>query len=185
MGGIVIHKTITLFSKRLELYYLLIRYFGSEYEVDRFGYRQEREEILTILDKGPELLIIEVECSFIEALNLARRFRLCAYTGFILLISTTKERDKQIEEKICAIDSGVDEYLGHRQTNEEIIASVKALLRRFQWKADLELRISGRNFFRIYGGRRIKGIQKQTRDYLKNIKIATFVIDMCGNFCTE
>lgn len=146
MGGIVIHKTITLFSKRLELYYLLIRYFGSEYEVDRFGYRQEREEILTILDKGPELLIIEVECSFIEALNLARRFRLCAYTGFILLISTTKERDKQIEEKICAIDSGVDEYLGHRQTNEEIIASVKALLRRFQWKADLELRISGRNF---------------------------------------
>lgn len=81
--------------------------------------------------------------------------RLCAFTGILLLISNTEERCKQIEEKIYAIDAGVDEYLGYSQSEEEIIASVKALLRLFQWRGEYKLTISGKQFMVNPQSRRI------------------------------
>lgn len=141
------HKTIIIFSDRLELYYLIMKHFGSEYGVSRYGYSGWQEkQILPFWKKEVVLFIIEIEAGFTEAIDLVRRIRLYAYTGFLLFISKTEERCKQVKEKICAIDVGVDEYLAYPQTNEEIIASMKALLRRLHWKGDFTLDISGKRF---------------------------------------
>lgn len=47
----------------------------------------------------------------------------------ILFLSEEKCREKIIKEKIKVLDKGCDEYLDYRQSGEEIVASVKALIR--------------------------------------------------------
>ncbi len=49
----------------------------------------------------------------------------------ILFVSGIKTWQQRIEEKVQAIEYGVDEYLAQPQSTEEILASVKALIR---WK---------------------------------------------------
>lgn len=144
-----IQKEVIVLSERLELYHLLVNHFGTEYKMERLGYtRWQREEkkILTFLRNEVELFVIEMESDFREVKYLIRKIRLYAFTGAILLISKTEERNMQIEEKICAIDAGADEYLNYSQTNEEIVASVKALLRRINLKRSSLITISGKQF---------------------------------------
>lgn len=47
----------------------------------------------------------------------------------ILFVSGMKPRQQRIKEKVWAIECGVDEYLAQPQSMEEILASVKALIR--------------------------------------------------------
>lgn len=146
IGGI---DTIIILSEKLKLYHLIEKHFGTSHEVKRFepaAWRKMEEERVSFFRDGTELLIIEMESDFQKVRNLIRRIRLCTFSGAILLISKTEERQIQIKEKICTIDAGADEYLGPLQTNEEIVASVKALLRRFHSKHGSLIMISGKQF---------------------------------------
>ena len=138
-----VHKVIVI-SERLELRCLLMKHLGAEYEVLKYRYVEWCENDymnLAVIDRGVVLIIIEAQGSYIENMNLVRRIRLCSFNEILLFISKTEERDEQIKEKICAINAGVDIYLRYPQTNEEILASVKALLRRLHWKGDCTLKI--------------------------------------------
>lgn len=47
----------------------------------------------------------------------------------ILFISNSKMSEQRVQEKVCAIDSGADEFLASPLAMDEILASVKALIR--------------------------------------------------------
>lgn len=145
----VARNKLLILSEKLELYHLLIHHFGAEYEVETYRKNEwdsKKEKLLpTVLDRVM-LVIIETEDRFSENIRIIRQIQLYSFSGYILFISRAEDRTRQIEEKIYAIDSGVDEYLAYPQTNEEIIASMKALLRRLHWKGDFTLDISGKRF---------------------------------------
>lgn len=145
----VIRKKLLIFSEKLELYHLLIHHFGAEYEVETYRKNEwdsKKEKLLpTVLDRVT-LVIIETKSRFSESIRIVRQIQLHSFSGYILFISRAENRIRQIEEKIYAIDSGADEYLAYPQTNEEILASVRALLRRVHWKRVYALRISGKEF---------------------------------------
>lgn len=61
----------------------------------------------------------------------------------ILFVSGMKPRKQRIREKVWAIECGVDEYLSQPQAMEEILASVKALIR---WNLRTDGAIEGWTF---------------------------------------
>lgn len=145
----VTRNKLLILSEKLELYHLLIHHFGAEYEVETYRKNEwdiKKEKLLpTVLDRVM-LVIIETEDRFSENIRIVRQIQLYSFSGYILFISRAEDRIRQIEEKIYAIDSGADEYLAYPQTNEEILASVRALLRRVHWKGNFTLDISGKRF---------------------------------------
>lgn len=146
--GMDIQQTIMILSEQIELYHLLKEQFGEKYDIFRHPLHGWQEEVMKeFFGNGILLLIIEFEDGFKEIMEMVNKIRLCAYTGFILLLSRTEERERQAEEKILAIDAGADEYLDGFQTKEEVLASVKAVLRRLNWKGDCVLAVRGRQFF--------------------------------------
>lgn len=161
-GHMSIHQTILVLSERLELGYYFVDQLKSKFRVERCGYTEwekTKEKNLALLRNSSEVFIIDGG-DFQESINLVKEARLCAYVGAILLISKTEKRCDQIEEKIYAINSGVDEYLGYPQTSEEIAASVKALLRHYGRKEELEFQIGGEHFL----------VNSQTRKVLMDQK---------------
>ena len=140
------HK-IVIFSEKLELYYFMIKCFGAENEIVRYEYGSfpEKEELGSLLEKSDGVMM-DADSNFKESLKLVRRIRICGFTGFILFISRTEDRQEQVGEKVSAINAGADEYLCYPQTNEEIAASVKALLRRFYGTGTGVLEIGGKPF---------------------------------------
>lgn len=136
-----------LLSEQIEAYHLLKEKFGTEYEVRQERMEKWQEHETTMLPgREPLLIIIDAGDSFKKIPELVNRLRLSGYMGMLLLLSKTKKRSKQAEEKIRAVDAGADEYLDGFQTKEEVFASIKALLRRVNWRGDCALTVSGREF---------------------------------------
>lgn len=151
-----IQKKILIFTERLELYHFIVNRYASEYEVKRYGTRYEwKDRFLEELQVETVLVILDMEDIIQVALERIRKIRMNGFSGILLFISRTELRNLQIEEKIKSIDAGADEYLGYPQTNEEIAASIKALLRRYERKGNLEFQIGGKQFLVNPQGRKV------------------------------
>lgn len=107
---------------------------------------------------------MDMQGDFGIAEEYTRKIRMGGFAGNLLLISREEKRQRKMEEKISAIDAGADEYLGYPQTNEEIAASIKALLRHYGRKEKLEFQIGGKSFF----------MNPQARKVMMNQKDLTF-----------
>ncbi len=73
-----------------------------------------------------DLLILDVMLGEENGMNFAKEIRAAGYNGFILMLtalSTTKD-------KILGLDSGADDYLAKPFEFEELLARIRALLRR-------------------------------------------------------
>lgn len=141
-------KKIIISSENLVLYYTMMKSFGKEYDIIRYQNiwcLGETDTAEMVLGKSAGM-IIENAVHFKKNLEMIRNLRLGKYTGFILFVSGTEDRQMQIMEKVASVDAGVDEYLRYPQTDEEIIASVKALLRRFGCEKAYNLTINGEQF---------------------------------------
>lgn len=142
-----IQKKIIIFSERLELYQYIAKFYVSEYKVERYEIQYEwKDKFLEKIQVETALVVMDVERIIRDTLEWIRKIRFYGFTGNVLLVSRTKTRHLQIKEKISAIDAGADEYIEYPQTNEEIAASVKALLRRFTLKRSMLSIVSGKQF---------------------------------------
>lgn len=112
------------------------------YEIIRCGAGEWEKKILEYKEKDVALFVVERMQNFQEALQAVKKIRLYSFTGVLLLVSDTEEPGQQGEEKISSIEVGADEYIGGFQSNEEIMASVKAWLRRCDWKGAYSITIN-------------------------------------------
>lgn len=74
------------------------------------------------------LCIIESFCFTKESATLVKNLKKRMNVP-ILFVSNSRILSQKVKEKVRAIDSGVDEYLSYPVTTEEIVASMKALIR--------------------------------------------------------
>lgn len=147
MEGIDIQKRILILSERMGLYHHLVMNYGFAYEVKRYGTWQDLKQDLRTEDHSKTVLLIwEVKGVNQDTVEYIQKIRLTGYMGLFLIISETKIRSVQIEEKIKAIDAGADEYLSYPQTRIEMLASVKALLRCFRYEGELKFIVAGKEF---------------------------------------
>ena len=104
---------------------------------------------------NPDLVVLDLMLPVLNGLEVARRIRKTSNTPIIIL--TAKDG---LEDKVTGLDSGADDYLVKPFSIEELLARVRAHLRRVNPAvtgdvrvADLVMNLDGRESFR--DGRRI------------------------------
>jgi DNA-binding response OmpR family regulator len=132
-----------------------------ELELNAEGYETEVAfDGVTGLSKfrevNPDLLILDLMLPVLDGLEVARRVRKTSNTPIIIL--TAKD---SVNDKVEGLDAGADDYLVKPFSIEELLARVRAHLRRVNPAvtgevrvADLVMNLDGREVFR--GGRRVE-----------------------------
>ena len=112
-------------------------------------------------EKKPDLVILDLMLPAKDGLDVARAIRKTSNVPIIIL--TAKDR---VEDKVEGLDAGADDYLVKPFSIEELLARVRAHLRRVTPAitgeirvADLIINLEGREVFR--GGRRIELSNKE------------------------
>ena len=137
-----------------------------ELELQAEGYRTEvAHDGITGLSKfrevSPNLVILDLMLPVMDGIEVAKRIR--KTSNVPILILTAKDR---VEDKVAGLDAGADDYLVKPFSFEELLARVRAHLRRVTPAitgeirvADLIINLEGREVFR--GNRRIELSNKE------------------------
>ncbi len=84
------------------------------------------------LDQRPDLLILDIGLPLKDGYTVARELRARAYVGPILMLTA---RDT-VSDKVEGLDAGADDYLAKPFSYDELLARVRALLRRSSLRTD-------------------------------------------------
>ena len=137
-----------------------------ELELQAEGYRTEVAYdgvtgLSKFREKNPDLVILDLMLPAKDGIEVAKIIRKTSNVPIIIL--TAKDR---VEDKVEGLDAGADDYLVKPFSIEELLARVRAHLRRVTPAitgeirvADLILNLEGREVFR--GGRRIELSNKE------------------------
>ena len=117
-----------------------------KYTLGRVGFgvqlAADAEEALQLLTgKLPDLVLIDWMLPGLSGVDLARRLRRDDVTAKIPLIMLTARGDE--DDKLRSFDSGIDDYVTKPFSSKELVARIKALLRRSGAPQDGELTVSG------------------------------------------
>lgn len=84
------------------------------------------------LDIKPDLVILDIGLPKRNGLSVAKELRARAFTAPVLMLTA---RDT-VSDKVLGLDAGADDYLAKPFDYDELLARVKALLRRASLRAD-------------------------------------------------
>lgn len=101
--------------------------------LERKGYRiltatNGEEGLNKTVQEKPDLLILDVMMPKLDGFALCRELRRLGFTKPILLL-TAKGR---VEDRVQGLDGGADDYLAKPFSREELLARIRALLRRHE-----------------------------------------------------
>jgi two-component system response regulator MprA len=102
-----------------------------------------REAIRTLSADSPDAVILDVLMPGIDGLEVCRRMRAIGNHTPVLMLTARTE----VSDRVAGLEAGADDYLVKPFAREELIARLRALLRRTGWEgeaptlrfADLEL----------------------------------------------
>ncbi|MBL8116059.1 MAG: response regulator transcription factor [Anaerolineae bacterium] len=88
---------------------------------------------------SPDLVLLDLNLPDIHGLDVLKQVRERSFLPMIVLSGFAKERDK-----VNALEAGADDYLSKPFSPEELVARVKALLRRINWTPQPETKLTVR-----------------------------------------
>jgi two-component system response regulator MprA len=94
-----------------------------------------REGIRTISSGRPDAVILDVLMPGLDGLEVCRRMRATGDRTPVLMLTARAE----VTERVAGLEAGADDYLIKPFAREELIARLRALLRRTGWEGDAEL----------------------------------------------
>ena len=80
----------------------------------------------TILSKAPHAAVLDVSMPFLDGLSVCKELRHCGNRTPILLLTARHE----VGDRVAGLDAGADDYLVKPFAVDELLARVRALLRR-------------------------------------------------------
>ena len=96
-----------------------------------------REAIRTLGTDSPDAVILDVLMPGLDGLEVCRRIRATGDRTPVLMLTACAE----VSERVAGLEAGADDYLAKPFAREELIARLRALLRRTGWEgADETLR---------------------------------------------
>jgi two-component system response regulator CpxR len=118
--------SILLVDDDVELCKLVAEYFG------RNGYAVEaahngRDGLARALENDVDLVILDGMLPILDGLDVLRQLRKSSSVPVIMLTARTRERDR-----IAGLDSGADDYLPKPFGPDELLARIRAVLRRYK-----------------------------------------------------
>ena len=90
------------------------------------------------LSRGHDLVILDINLPKIEGLEVLRRLRESGFSAPVLLLTVRAT----IEDKVLGLDTGADDYLAKPFAFDELIARVRALLRRRKGTEPVTLQVA-------------------------------------------
>jgi len=91
-----------------------------------------REAIRTLSAASPDAVILDVLMPGIDGLEVCRRIRASGDRTPVLMLTARTE----VSERVAGLEAGADDYLAKPFAREELIARLRALLRRTGWEGD-------------------------------------------------
>jgi len=107
---------------------LLLELNGFDVETAADG----REAIRTMALASPDAVILDVLMPGIDGIEVCRRMRAVGDRTPVLMLTA---RDS-LGERVAGLEAGADDYLAKPFAREELIARLRALLRRTGWEGD-------------------------------------------------
>jgi two-component system response regulator MprA len=94
-----------------------------------------REAIRTIAVAPPDVVILDVLMPGLDGLEVCRRIRASGDRTPVLMLTARSE----VSERVAGLEAGADDYLAKPFAREELIARLRALLRRTGWEGEEQL----------------------------------------------
>jgi two-component system, OmpR family, response regulator MprA len=94
-----------------------------------------REAMHTLSAGHPDAVVLDVLMPGVDGLEVCRRIRATGDRTPVLMLTARTE----VSERVAGLDAGADDYLAKPFAREELIARVRALLRRTGWEGDRTL----------------------------------------------
>jgi two-component system, OmpR family, response regulator MprA len=91
-----------------------------------------REAIRTLALDSPDAVILDVLMPGLDGLEVCRRLRATGNRTPVLMLTARTE----VSERVAGLEAGADDYLAKPFAREELIARLRALLRRTGWEGD-------------------------------------------------
>jgi two-component system response regulator MprA len=91
-----------------------------------------REAIRALSQTAPDAVILDVLMPGVDGLEVCRRMRATGDRTPVLMLTARSE----IAERVAGLEAGADDYLVKPFAREELIARLRALLRRTGWEGD-------------------------------------------------
>src|SRR5712691_7907886 len=146
---------------------LLRRAPGYEgYQVELAG--DGRGGLLTARDYAPDLIILDVMMPELDGIEVCRRLR--AGSNVPILILTARD---EVPDRVVGLNAGADDYLVKPFALEELIARVRALLRRYEGSAGNVL---------SFGDLRLDTSRRQAQRGAREIQLTTKEFELLALF---
>ena len=84
----------------------------------------------------PDLVLLDLKLPDMEGLDILRKVRSHSFMPMIILSGMGHDRDR-----VVALEEGADDYMAKPFVPEELVARVKALLRRVEWTPKPEIQL--------------------------------------------
>jgi two-component system response regulator MprA len=91
-----------------------------------------REAIRSLSREPPDAVVLDVLMPGIDGLEVCRRMRATGDRTPVLMLTARAE----VSERVAGLEAGADDYLAKPFAREELIARLRALLRRTGWEGD-------------------------------------------------
>jgi two-component system response regulator MprA len=91
-----------------------------------------REAIRTITVDRPDAVVLDVLMPGLDGLEVCRRIRATGNRTPVLMLTARSE----VSERVAGLEAGADDYLAKPFAREELVARLRALLRRTGWEGD-------------------------------------------------
>jgi two-component system response regulator MprA len=85
-----------------------------------------RDALATLARSAPDLVVLDVLMPELDGLEVCRRLRAAGNRTPVLMLTARTE----VEDRVAGLDAGADDYLGKPFALDELLARVRALLRR-------------------------------------------------------
>jgi two-component system, OmpR family, response regulator MprA len=91
-----------------------------------------REALRALSAERPDAVVLDVLMPGIDGLEVCRRLRATGDRTPVLMLTARTE----VSERVAGLEAGADDYLAKPFAREELIARLRALLRRTGWEGD-------------------------------------------------
>lgn len=113
--------------------------------LENAGYRPHpvatgEDALESISRLAPDLVLLDIKLPDISGMEILRTVRAYSFLPMIILSGVGQDRDR-----VIALESGADDYLNKPFSPEELVARVRALLRRVEWTPNREITLRVRN----------------------------------------
>ncbi len=95
-----------------------------------------REALPLILENHPDLVLLDLRLPDLHGMEVLARVRRHSFLPIIVLSGSPLDNDR-----VMALNMGADDYMSKPFSNDELLARVKALLRRVEWTPQNESRL--------------------------------------------